>query len=180
MNINIENPLIRLAAKKQDFNYERLFTATFTDYIMEYKNTRYEDLIDKDKSIALARIIKKLEVNGVPVTEFFAEELEVWSEKFDNFGKNLQLVNLMARDMFCCFDPNLVDENGAFQRVRRIYAVNNNGTRDYVAYQDAEKRSLFGKKPKSAMHTYFAELIELDQGCQLPRSKAAESKKPML
>ncbi len=176
MNINMEHPLIRLAMPKQEFNYERLFTTVFEEYLAEYKNTRYDNLIDKDKSIALARVIKKLEVNSVPVQEFFKDELEAWSEKHDNFSKILKLVNLMARDMFCCFDPNLTSPDGEFKRCNRIYAVNNDGIKDYVAVMEPEKKGLFASRKKPNPYVaYFAELIRKDQEGLLPKSKAEEA-----
>ena len=55
-----------------------MFLKTFAPYIEEYKNVPYERLTEKDQSVALARIIKKLYCNGVLVTEFFSKEMAQW------------------------------------------------------------------------------------------------------
>ncbi len=80
MQIDYSSPFIKYSAKVVDFQYERLFIQTVNKYILMYKNAEYEKLTDKDKSIALARVIKMMEVNFVPVTQFFAEDLAKWSE----------------------------------------------------------------------------------------------------
>lgn len=171
MNIDINSPIIKYAQKGNPFNYEKLFISTVSDYIFEYKNAAYEKLTDKDKSVSLARIIKKMEVNGVPVQEFFSAELEEWREKCDDsFQVVLNLVNTMSRDIFCCFDPNKRTEQG-HMRTDRVYAINNDGTLDYIIYQDEEKKGLFKRKSAepSTAHKYFAELLEMCQKGMLPK-----------
>lgn len=159
MLVDIQSPIIKFAQKGKPFNYEKLFINSVSDYIFEYKNAEYEKLTDKDKSISLARVIKKMEVNGVPVQEFFAEELAEWREKEDSFQTVLNLVNLMSEDIFCCFDPNLRTEDG-FKKTDRLYAINNEGKLDYFIYQD-EKKGLFGKKKEpTTAHKYYADLLD--------------------
>ncbi len=171
MNIDVTSPLIKYAEKGKPFNYEKLFLNSVADYIFEYKNAEYEKLTDKDKSISLARIIKKMEVNGIPVQEFFRSDIDEWNEKGDSFKTVLNLVNLMAEDIFCCFDPNKRTEQG-FKRVNRLYAVNNNGTLDYFMYSDPDKKGLFGKKKDpSPMHLYFEDLRDRCERGLLPRKK---------
>ncbi|MBQ4095643.1 MAG: hypothetical protein IJC65_04345 [Oscillospiraceae bacterium] len=171
MNIDIQSPYIKFAQKGKPFNYEKLFLNTLSDYIFEYKNAPYESLTDRDKSTSLARIIRKMEVNGVPVQEFFAEDLAEWREKGDTFQTVLNLVDLMSKDIFGCFDPNMRTEAG-FKRTDRLYAVNNDGTLDYIMYQDEEKKGLFAKKKEpTTAHKYFAELLDMCQRGLLPRKK---------
>lgn len=171
MNIDVNSPLIKYSAKGKPFNYEKLFINQVSDYIFEYKNAIYDKLTDKDKSVSIARIIKKMEVNGVPVQEFFRAEIDEWNEKGDSFQTVLNLVNLMAEDIYCPFDPNKRTDKG-FMKVNRLYAINNDGTLDYFMYQDSDKKGLFGKKKDpSPMHCYFADLrLRYEQGL-LPRKK---------
>lgn len=169
MNIQLDNPVITYSQKGKPFLYDKLFIKTFADYIKEYKNVEYERLTEKDQSIALARIIKKMECNGVSVTDFFSAELEKWSE-LENHEKIAKLIEIISKDMFCCFDKNL-EKDGEFAKCDRIYCVNNDGKRDYVAYQEPQKKGLFAKaKAKSPYHTYFAELIEKSEAGLLPKS----------
>lgn len=172
MNIDATSGLIKFAAKGKPFNYEKLFINTVADYIFEYKNASYEKLTDKDKSVSLARIIKKMEVNRIPVQEFFREDIDEWNKKGDSFQTVLNLVNLMAEDIFAPFDPNKRTDAG-FKKVDRLYAVNNDGKMDYFMYQDAEPKGLFAKKRKepSRMHLYFADLKERCEMGLLPRTK---------
>lgn len=172
MNIDATSGLIKFAAKGKPFNYEKLFINTVADYIYEYKSAPYEKLTDKDKSVSLARIIKKMEVNGVPVQEFFRADIDAWNEKGDSFQTVLNLVNLMAQDIFAPFDPNMRTEQG-FKRVDRLYAINNDGALDYFEYQDADAKGLFAKKRKepSRMHMYFVDLKERCQRGLLPKKK---------
>lgn len=169
MNINTDNPIIKYSGKGKPFQYDKLFYATLNDYILEYKNARLEKLTDADASICLARIIRKMEVNDVPVQQFFKEELEEWS-KFSNYEKILRLCDLMARDMFCCFDKNRCDEYGNFEKVDRIYCVNNDGERDYITCEDYEKKGLF-KKALTPEAEYFADLMSRNKRGELPKRK---------
>jgi hypothetical protein len=137
---------------------------------MEYKNARLDKLTDKDASICLARIIRKMEVNDVPVQTFFSEELESWSD-CSNYSKILRLCDLMSRDMFCCFDKNRYDEYGNFAKVDRIYCVNNDGVRDYITLEEYEKAGLFKKKVLTPESLYFKDLMERNERGELPKSK---------
>ena len=171
MNIDKNEPIIKYAEKGKPFNYEKLFLNTVADYIFEYKGTIYEKLTDKDKSISLARIIKKMEVNGVPVQDFFRADIDAWNEKGDSFQTVLNLVNLMAQDIFCCFDKNVRTEQG-FKKVNRLYAINNEGTLDYYIYVDSDKKGLFSKKKDpSPIALYFADLKDRCEKGLLPRTK---------
>lgn len=173
MNIDSTSPLIIYSAKGKPFNYEKLFLNTVDKYIVEYKNVGFEQLTDKDRSISLARIIKKMEVNGVPVTEFFKDDLEKWS-KFDNYKKILCLIEAISRDIFGCFDPNRETSYGDFYRTDRLYYINNGGQYDFFMYQDTEKKSLFNfKKTKenTPRHMYFKDLMERFNKGMLPKVK---------
>ena len=111
MNINTDNPIIKYSDVGKAFPYDKMFYATVNDYIMEYKNARLDKLTDHDASVALARIIRRMEVNGVPVQQFFKEELDAWTD-VSNYTRVLRLCDLMARDIFCCFDKNRYDDDG--------------------------------------------------------------------
>lgn len=171
MNIDINSPIIKYAQKGNPFNYERIFINTVSDYIFEYKNVPYDRLTDKDKSVSLARIIKKMEVNGVPVQEFFSAELEEWRARYEDSSRVVtSLVNTMSRDIFGFFDPNMETEQGSFC-TDRLYAINNDGDLDYIIYQDEVKKGLFRRKntePTEA-HKYFAQLLDMCQKDMLPK-----------
>ena len=123
MKINTDNPIIKFSGKGKPFQYDKLLYATLNEYILDYKNARLDKLTDQDASICLARIIRKMEVNDVPVQQFFHEELEKWSEH-TNYEKILRLCELMAKDIFGCFDKNRDDGNGGFYKTDRLYCVN--------------------------------------------------------
>ncbi len=163
MDINLNNPIIAYSEAGKPFPYVKLFLKVTAKYIEEYKNVPYERLTEKDQSVALARIIKKMECNGVPLRSYFEKEFEKW-DTLENSEKIMQVVETVSKDMFCCFDRNLDDADGYFKRSNRIYCINDGEKRDYFAYLEKDKKSLFGKaKPKSVYHTYFAELIEKSQ-----------------
>lgn len=169
MEIRLDNPVITYSQKGKDFQYDKLFLRVVQDYIVEYKNVPYERLTEKDQSIALARIIKKMECNGVPLRDFFATEFEKW-ENLENSEKISRLLDVITKDMFCCFDKNL-EKDGEFAKSNRIYCVNNEGERDYIACLEPEKKGLFGKiKQKSPYNAYFKELIEKSEAGLLPKS----------
>ena len=169
MDIKLDNPVISYAQKGKPFLYEKLFLKTFSEYIEEYKNVVYERLTEKDQSVALARIIKKLYCNGVLVTEFFAKEMAAW-EGLENSEKIHNLLDIVSKDIFCCFDRNLDDEDGEFRRSRRFYYIEENGKRDYVMCTEVEKKGLFSKKTKSPYTIYFEELKESFENGELPKS----------
>ena len=76
MLINTDNAIIKYSDKGKPFPYDKLLFATIEPYILEFKNARLDKLTDEDAARCLARIYKKMEVNGVPVLEFFKTELE--------------------------------------------------------------------------------------------------------
>lgn len=173
MDITLENPIIAYAEAGKPFQYEKLFLKAVAEYIEEYKNVPYKRLTEKDQSIALAKIIKKMECNGVALRDFFAKEFEEW-DKLENSEKIMKVIETVSRDMFCCFDRNL-DNGEYFKRSTRIYCINNGDKRDYFAYLEKDKKRLFGKsKPKSVYHTYFADLIEKSQLGLLAKSSTEE------
>lgn len=169
MEINTDNAIIKFSSKGKPFPYDKLFYETVNKYILEYKNARLDKLTEKDASICLARIIRKMEVNDVPVQQFFKEELDSWSED-TNYQRVLKLVDLMAKDMFCCFDKNRNYANGDFCRTDRIYCVNNDGERDYIVCNDMEKAGMFKKVP-TAYTLYFNDLMEKNKRGLLPKKK---------
>lgn len=169
MNINTDNPIIKFSEAGKHFPYDKLFYSTLNKYILEYKNARLDKLTDHDASVCLARIIRKMEVNDVPVQQFFKEELDSWSD-VSNYTRVLRLCDLMARDMFCCFDKNRYDEDGNFARVDRLYCVNNDGERDYITLEEYTKAGLF-KKVLTPESEYFKELERKNAMGLLPKSK---------
>lgn len=169
MKINTDNPIIKFSGKGKPFQYDKLLYATLNEYILDYKNARLDKLTDQDASICLARIIRKMEVNDVPVQQFFHEELEKWSEH-TNYEKILRLCELMAKDIFGCFDKNRDDGNGGFYKTDRLYCVNNDGERDYIVCDEVEKKGLFKKVP-TPVTLYFNDLMEKDKRGELPKSK---------
>lgn len=169
MDINTDNAIIKFSSKGKPFPYDKLFYETVNKYIMEYKNARLEKLTEKDASICLARIIRKMEVNDVPVQQFFKEELDSWKDE-SNYQRVLNLVDLMAKDMFCCFDKNRDYANGDFCRVDRLYCVNNDGERDYIVCNTMEKAGMFKKVP-TPQTLYFNELMEKNKRGMLPKKK---------
>ena len=174
MEINTDNAIIKFSSKGKPFPYDKIFYETVNKYIMEYKNARLDKLTEKDASICLARIIRKMEVNDVPVQQFFKEELDSWTN-LSNYQRVNNLIELMAKDIFGCFDKNRDLPNGNFCRVDRIYCVNNDGERDYIVCNATEKQGMFKKVP--TMHTlYFNDLMERNKRGVLPKSKEEERK----
>ncbi|MBR1740222.1 MAG: hypothetical protein IJ737_08005 [Ruminococcus sp.] len=169
MNINTDNPIIKYSEEGKEFPYLKLFYATVNDYILEYKNARLEKLTDQDASICLARIIRKMEVNGVPVQQFFREELDSWTD-VSNYTRVLRLCDMMSRDIFCCFDKNRYDEDGNFERVDRLYCVNNDGEKDFFTLEEYTKTGLF-KKSLTPESEYFKGLEKKYAAGLLPTSK---------
>lgn len=164
MIIDLENPIITYAKKKVDFQYMRLFATVFENYILEYKNTRLDGLTDADKAICLSRIAKKLYVNGVPSTEFFAEYRTKLSPELSDCQRAYAFIGIIARDMFACFDPNMADENGEMVKPKNIYYVlSENGEKDFVTTPPPTKmQKMFGNKNKDVVDRYvtYLELID--------------------
>ena len=174
MEINTENAIIKFSEKGKPFPYDKIFYETANKYILEYKNARIDKLTEKDASICLARIIRKMEVNGVPVQQFFKDDLDSWTN-LPNEKRVNNLIELMAKDIFCCFDKNRDLPNGDFCRVDRLYCVNNDGERDYFVCNSTTKQGMFKKVP--TMQTlYFKDLMERLERDVLPKSKEEEKK----
>ena len=174
MEINTDNAIIKFSEKGKPFPYDKIFYETANKYILEYKNARIEKLTEKDASICLARIIRKMEVNGVPVQQFFKDDLDSWTD-LPNEKRVNNLIELMAKDIFCCFDKNRDLPNGDFCRVDRLYCVNNDGERDYFVCNSTTKQGMFKKVP--TMQTlYFKDLMERLERDVLPKSKEEERK----
>ena len=170
MLINTENPIIQFSEKGRPFPYDKLFFSTIEPYILEFKNARLDKLTDEDAARCLARIYKKMEVNGVPVLEFFKEDLDKWSN-LDQHTKTYNLAMLIAKDIFCCFDKNRYDENGEFDVVDRIYCIVNNGEKDYIYAEDYVKGKIIGKKQLTEESKYFKQLMEFNAAGRLPKVK---------
>lgn len=170
MLINTENPIIKYSEKGKPFPYDKLLYETLNDYILDYKNARLDKLTEHDQAVCLARIIRKMEVNDVPVQQFFKEDLDRWSEQMSNFAKINKLLDVIAKDMFCCFDKNRYDENGEFDVCDRLYCVNNDGERDYV-YAEEYVKGKFIKKQLSEESKYFRQLMEFNAAGRLPKEK---------
>jgi len=165
--INTENPLITYSEKGKPFKYDRLFYATLEPYILEFRNCKLDKLTDDDVARCLARIFKKMEVNGVPVLEFFKPVLDKWA-KLDQYTKTTRFAELIAKDIFCCFDKNRYDENGEFAVCDRLYCVVKDGEKDFIICDNTVKDGKFGKKHLSPEAQYFAELMRYFEEGKLP------------
>lgn len=176
MEINMTSPIINYSDRGKEFKYERLFLQTISDQIIEYKGCEYDKLIEKDQSIALAKIIKGMEVNGVPITQFYENELAGWAH-MENFKKILSLVDLISKDIFGCFDKNRDDENGNFYKSNNIYSVKTSKGNEYIMPPKPSKislkmNSLLGKnKAIIDYYNYFEDLKTKAEAGLLPKSK---------
>ena len=99
MLINTDNPIIKYSEKGKPFPYDKLLFATIEPYILEFKNARLDKLTDEDAARCLARIFKKMQVNGVPVLEFFKDDLDGWSD-LDQHTKTISSQFLLQRIFF--------------------------------------------------------------------------------
>ena len=174
MNINTENAIIKYSDKGKPFPYLKLFNETIEEYILDFKNVRIEKLTEEDAARCYARIFKKMEVNGVPVLTFFKEDLDKWAD-LDQYHKTQNLAELIAKDIFCCFDRNL-DDGDHFKRSERLYyIVKDNGEHDYIMYEEPKAKGLFGKKnaktPYSPVADYFQDLKNKLDADFLPKTK---------
>ena len=167
MNINTDNPIIKYSDKGKPFPYVKLFNETLESYILEFKNVRLDKLTPEDAARCLARIFKKMEVNGVPVLEFFKPVLDKWS-KLDQYTKTTRFAELIAKDIFCCFDKNRYDENGEFAVCDRLYCVVKDGEKDFIICENEVKDGKFSKKHLSPEAQYFAELMRYYKEGKLP------------
>lgn len=172
MNINTDNAIIKYSDKGKPFPYVKLFNETLESYILEFKNVRLDKLTEEDAARCLARIFKKMQVNGVPVLEFFKEDLDNWAN-LSQYNKTQNLSELIAKDIFCCFDRNL-DEGEHFKRSNRLYCiVKENGEHDFIMYEETKGKGLFGKKsgPFTPVAKYFSDLRNQYDADFLPKTK---------
>ncbi len=170
MTINVENPIISYSKKGTPFAYERLFFATIEPYILEFKNCRLDRLTEDDQARCLARIYKKMEVNGVPVLDFFKADLDRLKEQGKSqYFITTRLAEVIARDIFCCFDKNLYDDNEEFAVCDRIYCIVKDGQRDFIICDNTVKEGKLARKHLSPEAEYFAELMKFNEQGRLPR-----------
>jgi hypothetical protein len=175
MIVSLSNPIIAYSEKGVDFKYERLFLQLMKQYIFDFKNADYEKLTDKDKSIALARIIKAMVINGIPATEFFREQIDQWSDK-ENFEKNRLVIDLMAREIFGCYDKNRFTADGDFYKSPYIFAIMVPSGFDYFepekpAGMKNKLGKMFGKKDLSEeYYSYYNHMKKLLEKGRLPKS----------
>lgn len=170
MLINTDNPIIKYSEKGKPFPYDKLLFATIEPYILEFKNARLDKLTDEDAARCLARIFKKMQVNGVPVLEFFKDDLDGWSD-LDQHTKTYKLAVLIAKDIFCCFDKNLYDENGEFAVCDRIYSITSaDGAQDFIYCEETVRGKLMSKK-LTEESKYFKQLMEFNVAGRLPKAK---------
>lgn len=170
ISINTDNPIIKFSGKGKPFPYDKLFYATVEPYILEFKNARLEKLTEDDAARCLVRVFKRMEVNGVPVLEFFKEDLDQWSD-LSQYEKTTRLAELMAKDIFCCFDKNRINGDGTFCRTNRLYSVTNaEGIRDFIICDTYEKAGMFKKTP-IAETIYFRQLMDQFEKGWLPKKK---------
>lgn len=169
MIIDLENPMISYAKKGIDFPYARMFETVFDDYIREYKNAKLEGLTDIDQAICLSRLVKKLYVNGVPSTEFFAEQRAMLSPSLTDCERAHAFVEIISQDLFAFYDMNKADIKGNMKVPDNIYYIlKDNGERDFVTSPIPTKmQKMFSSKFKYLIDCYgvYEKLIEkLDSG----------------
>ena len=172
MFIDTENAIIKYSDKGKPFPYDKLFYATIEPYILEFKNARLEKLTEEDAARCLARIYKRMEVNGVPVLEFFKEDLDNWKD-LDQYSKTTKLAELIARDIFCCFDKNRYDEKGEFAVTDRLYCIcdkDNPSKKDFIVLEEYY-RGTFGRKTPTEETKYFNQLRDFYNKGMLPKVK---------
>ncbi|WP_028508963.1 hypothetical protein [Ruminococcus sp. NK3A76] len=172
MNINTDNPIIKYSDKGKPFPYVKLFNETLESYILEFKNVRLDKLTPEDAARCLARIFKKMYVNGVPVLEFFKEDLDNWAN-LDQYNKTQNLAELVAKDIFCCFDRNL-DDGDHFKRTNRLYCIiKEGGEHDFIMYTEPKSKGLFGKRngEYTPVAKYFSDLKNQYDADFLPKTK---------
>ncbi len=172
MIINTENPIISYADKGKPFQYEKIFFSTIEPYILEFKNARLDRLTDEDAARCLARIFKKMEVNGVPVLEFFEEDInKMKALNHSQYDITTKLASMIAHDIFCCFDKNLYDENDEFAVCDRLYCIVKDGEKDYIYCDSTIKEGKLARKKPSPEAEYFAELMKFNEQGRLPKKK---------
>ena len=167
--------IIKYSREGVEFQYLKLFIQTVREYIIAYKNVEYDKLTDKDKSIALARIIKAMEVNGQPVTVFFKEVLKQWEDK-DNFEKNKLFIEYMAKEIFACYDKN-ISKNGDFYKSRYLFTIIKKNKREYfeparLSSMEVKMRMLRGKSlEENGIYEYYLLLRRQEKYGTLPKVK---------
>ncbi len=171
MRINIENPIISYSEKGKPFPYDKLLYATIEPYILEFKNVRLEKLTEEDQARCLARIFKKMQVNTVPVLEFFAKDLDKFRDQ-SQYGRTTGLAELIAKDIFCCFDKNRYDDKGEFAVCDRLYSITDkDGKPDYIYAEDYIRSGVLSRKKLTPESEYFKELMDFNARGKLPKAK---------
>ncbi len=147
IHIIISNSIgaIRFSEKDAEFNYFRVILSVLDPYIRKYKNVAYYRLTDKDKSIVLAKIIKSMNVNGVPVTTFFSDVIKSLND-LSNFEKNQMFIEFLAKEIFGCYDKNR-NNNGEIYKTPYLFYINMDGEKDY--FEPEKPSKLFIKLNKS-------------------------------
>ena len=106
---------------------------------------------------------------GGTIQEMLEAELDSWKD-LDQHTKTMNLANLIARDIFCCFDKNRYDENDEFAVCDRIYSIKNkDGENDFIYAEEHVKGKLL-KKQLSEESKYFKQLMEFNAAGRLPKS----------
>lgn len=170
ISINTENPIISYADKGKPFQYEKIFYSTIEPYILEFKNARLDKLTEEDAARCLARIFKKMEVNGVPVLDFYAEDISrMKAQNHSQYDITSKLASMIAHDIFCCFDKNLYDENDEFAVCDRIYCIVKDGVKEFIICDSTVKEGKLARKKPSPEAEYFAELMKFNEQGKLPK-----------
>ena len=174
MIINSDCAIIKYSKIGVDFQYFKVFIQTVESYILGYKNVDYDKLTDKDKSIILARIIKSMEVNGRPVTEFFKLTLDKWQDK-ENFEKNQLFVEFMAKEIFGCYDKNRTKDGSFYKSPYLFYIVLSDNSKDYfepkkLSAIEMKINKLKGKTtPEMEWYEYYAKMRNMEKHGTLVR-----------
>ncbi|MBR1765279.1 MAG: hypothetical protein IJ746_07795 [Ruminococcus sp.] len=172
MIINTENPIISYADKGKPFQYEKIFFSTLEPFILEFKNARLERLTEEDAARCLARIYKRMEVNGVPVLDFFEEDInKMKAANHSQYDITMKLASIIAHDIFCCFDKNLYDEDDEFAVCDRLYCIVKDGEKEYIICDSTVKENKLARKKPSPEAEYFAELMRFNEQGRLPKTK---------
>lgn len=168
MVVKTDNAIIKFARKGTEFQYLKLFLLTVSDYIIQYKNVQYDKLTDKDKSIVLARIIKSMEVNGYPVTEFFKSVLDKWNGK-ENFEKNQLFAEFLSSEIFACYDKNKGENDDFYKSEYLMYIVNGREFDYFEPPKPTLMEMKFSKNnPKVKLYNYFLDMKKKNSSRLLP------------
>lgn len=170
MTINVDNPIIKYARRGTPFQYEKLFYSTMEPFILEFKNATLDKLTEEDAARCLVRVFRKMEVNDVPVLDFFKADLDkMKAQGKSQYQITTTLASTIAQDIFCCFDPNRYDENHEFAVCDRLYCMVKDGVRDYIICDSTVKEGKLARKKLSPEAEYFAELMKFNKEGKLPK-----------